>query len=196
MVTCWEIIKRVSHTFLHWQSQMLPEPTLGSISQIWSSWCLCYAWLQRESLSPEEERTTAEKQQDHEMRFESSNSLLVLKNISIFMYNLNQTTTKFLQYTEIIDIFSCFDHKCIMCCRNLGFAFFKKCTDGFCGQSVLRRPDFLQFEYITTHQLGCTCFKEDGQGVPNSSHTVYKAEQNNIIVLKRRSWGSEEIEHW
>lgn len=53
----------------------------------------------------------------------------------------------------------------------------------------------MQLEYPITHQLGCTCFEEDGQDIPYSIHTVHKGEQNNIIVLEGRSRGSEEIEH-
>lgn len=43
--------------------------------------------------------------------------------------------------------------------------------------------------------MGWTRFEQEGEHVGHASYTIYKAEQNCIIVLKGGSGVVEEIEH-
>lgn len=46
-----------------------------------------------------------------------------------------------------------------------------------------------------TYQLGWTRLKEDGQDICYTSHTVNKAEQDNVIICEGRPRVAKEIEH-
>ena len=48
---------------------------------------------------------------------------------------------------------------------------------------------------MKNYQLSRTRLEEDGQCICNTSHTIYKADQNDIVIEKRRSGVSEEVEH-
>lgn len=53
----------------------------------------------------------------------------------------------------------------------------------------------MQHRVRETHQLCWTRFEVDGKCISNPSHTVHKANQDNVIIPEGRSWVVEKIEH-
>lgn len=48
---------------------------------------------------------------------------------------------------------------------------------------------------MKTHQLSRAWLEEDSQCISNTSHAIHKADQNDIVIEKRGSRVSEEVEH-
>lgn len=48
---------------------------------------------------------------------------------------------------------------------------------------------------MKTHQLGGALLEEDSQRICDTSHAIYEADQNNIVIEKCGPRVSEEIEH-